>query len=142
MALYQLIYVSLADHAMASAELLALLDEARVHNLAHGITGILAYHNHEFLQLIEGEQPEVLALFERIARDPRHQQLAQIWEGPIAVRSCNHWAMGFVAPDEQALRGRPGYETLLNEGLFALASGRTTGHRVLMSLKDDFLALS
>jgi hypothetical protein len=51
MALHEIIYVSLASHAMRQAELLALLDEARVSNEARGITGLLMYHRHEFLQL-------------------------------------------------------------------------------------------
>lgn len=44
MALHEIIYVSLASHDMAEAELLQLLDEARVYNVAHGITGLLMYH--------------------------------------------------------------------------------------------------
>ena len=37
MALHEIIYVSLATREMKQAELLALLDQARVHNEAHGI---------------------------------------------------------------------------------------------------------
>ena len=69
MALHEIIYVSLATHEMKQAELLALLDQARVHNEAHGITGLLMYHRQEFLQLLEGERDELLRLLKKIYQD-------------------------------------------------------------------------
>lgn len=98
MALHEIIYVSLASHAMRQAELLGLLDEARVSNEARGITGLLMYHRHEFLQLLEGEHDQVEALFATICRDQRHQQVHAIWEGPVQARSFDRWAMGFLSP--------------------------------------------
>jgi len=138
MALHEIIYVSLATREMAQAELLALLDEARVHNEAHGITGLLMYHRHEFLQLLEGERDELLALYAGICKDPRHQQVYTLWEGPLLARNFDRWAMGFVSPDEAALRERPGYKDVLNDGLFGAGQG-SNGKKILLRLRDDFL---
>jgi hypothetical protein len=123
---------------MAQAELLALLDESRVRNEARGITGLLMVHRRECLQLLEGERDAVEALFETICRDRRHQQVYALWEGPVAERSFDRWAMGFVSPDEAALRGRPGYESVLNDGLFSAGQG-SNGKKILLRLRDDFL---
>lgn len=138
MALHEIIYVSLATHEMAPAELLELLDEARVYNAAHGITGLLMYHQQEFLQLLEGERDAVETLFSAICRDQRHQQVYSMWEGPVPARSFDRWAMGFVSPDEASLRGRPGYESVLSDGL--ISAGRwSNGKKILLQLRDDFL---
>ena len=138
MALHEIIYVSLATRDMAQAELLALLDASRARNEAHGITGLLMYHRQEFLQLLEGERDEVEALFNTIHDDARHQQVYTLWEGPVTARSFDRWAMGFVAPDEAALRFRPGYEGVLNGSLSSAGQG-SNGKKILLRLRDDFL---
>lgn len=138
MALHEIIYVSLATNKMAQADLLALLDQSKVHNEARGITGMLMYHRHEFLQLVEGERDEVEALFATICRDRRHQQVYSMWEGPVPARSFDRWAMGFVSPDEAALRERPGYESVLSDGLISAGRG-SNGKKILLQLRDDFL---
>lgn len=139
MALHELIYVSLAARPMDTAALTDLLDEARAYNDRHGITGMLIYHGQEFLQLIEGEEAEVMALFDSVWKDPRHQQIYKMWDAPITERSFCAWAMGFVAPGEAALQGRPGYDALLAQGLAASSQG-SQGKKILCKLRDDFLA--
>jgi len=138
MALHEIIYVSLATREMTQAQLLALLDEARVYNEAHGITGLLMHRGLEFLQLLEGERDEVESLYATICHDRRHQQVYTLWNEPVQARSFDRWAMGFVAPDEAALRERPGYEIVLSDGLFS-AGQRSNGKKILLRLRDDFL---
>lgn len=139
MALHELIYVSLADHAMASGELCALLTQARTFNREHGITGLLVYRNREFMQLLEGERDVVLALYRHIENDPRHRQVYRIWEGPIAARSCQDWAMGYAEPADHAWHALPDGRHVLDEGLFA-AGQSSAGKRLMLRLRDDFLA--
>lgn len=139
MALHEIIYVSLAQHEMTTDELATLLEQSRVHNARCGITGMLLYHRQEFMQLIEGEEAEVRALFETICNDPRHQQIHKMWEGTMAQRSFSSWHMGFVAPDDEALRARPGYEPLLARGLIASRCD-SVGKRMLLRVRDDFLS--
>jgi hypothetical protein len=138
MALYEIIYTSLASRDLPPEELAQLLDKARVHNAAQGITGMMIYHRREFMQLLEGEQAVVQALYERIASDPRHQQLRKIWDGPIRERGFPDWGMAFVAPDELALREKPGYQDLLDGGL-RHSPADSTGKQLLLTLRDDFL---
>lgn len=139
MALHELIYVSLADHAMAADELCALLAQARAFNRERGITGLLIYRNREFMQLLEGERDEVLALYQHIENDPRHRQVYRIWEGPIAARSCQDWAMGYAAPADHAWHALPDGQRVLDDGLFA-AGKSSAGKRLMLRLRDDFLA--
>jgi Sensors of blue-light using FAD len=138
MALYEIIYVSLASRDLPAEELAQLLDKARAHNATLGITGMMIYHRREFMQLLEGEQEAVQSLYDRIAGDPRHQQLRKIWDGPIRERGFSDWGMAFVAPDELDLRGKPGYQDLLDQGM-RQAPGDSTGKKLMLSLRDDFL---
>lgn len=138
MALYEIIYTSLATRDLPPEELAQLLERARVHNASLGVTGMMIYHRREFMQLLEGEREVVQSLYDRIASDPRHQQLRKIWDGPIRERGFADWRMAFVAPDALDLGGRPGYQDLLGHGL-GHSPGDSTGKKLLLSLRDDFL---
>ncbi len=136
--LYEMLYVSYAPNGMDRDALLALLKVARENNAKHGITGLLAYHQRELMQLIEGERADVEQLFSNIVNDSRHQQVKKLHEGTISARGFSEWRMGFVAPDEDALRDRPAYVLLTSQGLRG-ASGESQGRRLLMQLSRDFL---
>lgn len=139
MPLHELVYVSLADHHLSSAELTALHQQAVALNSEQGITGLLIYREREFLQLIEGERDAVLDLFGRIERDPRHQQVDRIWDGPITERSFGQWAMGFAEPSDPVLRTLPEGRQLLEEGLM-LTGRSSSGRCLLLRIRDQMLS--
>ncbi len=102
--LTQICYASSASVPFDDAALLALLSEARTNNALHGITGILLSNPGHFVQVIEGEREEVDALFEKIARDTRHQQVLVLYRETIETRDFPHWSMAYknlpdVTPD-------------------------------------------
>lgn len=66
-----LVYVSSAVKLFSSAELQQLLRGARENNSSRDITGMLLYKDGNFMQVLEGEKEPVLALRDRISRDPR-----------------------------------------------------------------------
>lgn len=140
MALHELIYVSLACQDMPDAELTQLLEQSRLRNQARGISGMMIYHRREFMQLIEGERDAVESLYNHIARDPRHQQIYKLWDGPIAERNFADWTMAYVSPEGLDLTQREGYATLFEKGLIA-SSQDSTGKKLLLGLRDDFLRL-
>ena len=139
MAFHEIIYVSRACEPMGTEGLLALMEQSRIANARRGISGFLVYHQQEFLQLIEGEQPAVMELYQRICQDNRHQQLHLLWSHAIAAPSCPDWAMGFMTPADTDLRGHPGYEPLRSSRLCATARDNI-GKKLLLRLRDDFLA--
>jgi hypothetical protein len=93
--MYHIIYLSRAVREPTPMELVALLLEARSHNEQAGITGALAYSDMQFMQVIEGEETAVTELYERIARDPRHQSVFKLADKAIAERSFDSWSMAF-----------------------------------------------
>ena len=98
--MYYLIYVSSAAAPMSSDDLLFLLERSRKKNLGLGITGMLVYMNGSFMQMIEGDKPAVLKLFESIKHDSRHTGVIEIMAGEIPDRNFEDWSMGFSFMDQ------------------------------------------
>jgi hypothetical protein len=102
--LTQICYASSAAVPFDEAALLALLSEARTNNALHGVTGILLSNAGHFVQVIEGETEVLEALFEKITRDTRHQQVLVLYRQAIDARDFPHWSMAYknlpdVTPD-------------------------------------------
>ncbi len=93
---YSLVYASAATADLSESECEEILDAARRHNRPAGITGMLVYHEGSFLQVLEGDEAVVEALFERIERDPRHTDAVVLFRGTVDGREFGRWSMGYV----------------------------------------------
>ena len=93
MTLYAYCYVSEASSPVSHADLKAILDTAQNFNRRHDITGCLIYEQGHFAQVLEGDEQELDALVQRIARDPRHRDVRVIWSGPVERRMFDQWSM-------------------------------------------------
>jgi hypothetical protein len=113
--LYTLGYASTETAPLSTADLLELLNQARQFNLAHGITGLLLHRDNSFLQVVEGPKAELMALYERIKRDPRHQRVEILFEEPIAEREFSDWQMAFIDLDGIDVSMLPGFSDFLME---------------------------
>ena len=89
------IYASAATRHFETAELKALLQAARQHNDAAGLTGMLLYTEGSFFQVLEGVPDAVEALYARIELDKRHENVTKIVSEAIPDRSFASWTMGF-----------------------------------------------
>ena len=138
MPLHEIIYISLASEEMDAGKLDRLLSRCRSQNQETGITGVLVYHEREFLQLLEGETRDVLALYERIEEDMRHQKIYKLWDGPVAERSFGQWTMAFV--DQSLIEALPQsvHPSSFHRGL-ANSVKDSTGKKLLLSLRDELL---
>ena len=81
------------------AALGALFTQARSNNKARSITGALLLGDGAFVQMLEGDEAAVGVLFERIARDPRHDTVTLLESGPAPARLFARWAMAEVSGD-------------------------------------------
>lgn len=106
----QLGYVSTAKIPMPRDALLELLQQAREANSADSITGLLLYHDGHFVQVLEGPETRVRELYERILRDPRHHDIAIVFEQAIDRREFADWSMGFKALDGSEWLEFPGVD--------------------------------
>jgi len=94
--LVRLLYVSRALDPSASEVTESILDSARQHNMANGITGILCYGGGIYLQAIEGGRRQVNELYGHIVRDPRHKDVVLLHYSEITERRFGGWTMGQV----------------------------------------------
>lgn len=99
---YHVLYRSQATQAPTEADLQALLEQSRTYNAQHQITGLLLYSDGRFVQLFEGPEAVVRALYARIQADPRHTQVVTVSDGPGPQRCFADWnmAFGYVAAPE------------------------------------------
>jgi hypothetical protein len=107
--MHHILYLSWAVVPFTNAQLQELLTLARRRNTELGITGILYYGNERFMQLLEGEEAEIRALYELIKRDPRHQHIITYVDKPVTQRVFAQWTMAFQPSDPQQAAELPGY---------------------------------
>jgi hypothetical protein len=93
-ATYHILYRSRATSKPSDADLQHLLDRAHAHNAQANITGLLLYSDGRYVQVLEGPQDEVQAVYARILRDPRHTQVVTVSEGIGPARRFPSWHMG------------------------------------------------
>jgi Sensors of blue-light using FAD len=95
MHLSQLVYISRS----VDADLLTtgkILSAARRFNGANDISGFLLFDGTYYLQRLEGARALISLLYSKISLDPRHTDITILAAGPIAVRQCPGWAMGYI----------------------------------------------
>lgn len=93
--LYRLIYASRAtDPAALHDTLRIVVSKSIQNNRLDNLTGFLAAGEGWFLQLLEGPGQMVADAFSRIGRDPRHDEIRLIADGPADTRLFRDWNMG------------------------------------------------
>lgn len=107
--MHHIIYLSWATTPFSDQQLHELLQQARQHNTQCGITGIMLYGNGYFMQVLEGEQATVHALYERIKQDGRHRDVTAYADKAITQRAFGEWAMAFHHASPQQLAQVAGY---------------------------------
>ena len=112
--MFCLVYASTATELFPSRELLELLRQARDHNAAAGITGLLLYKKGIFMQALEGEETAVRAVYAKIGQDPRHHHVSTLLAIPTNERQFPQWSMGFKNIGELPVGPVPGYDPAPN----------------------------
>lgn len=101
MPLAHLIYISRSRLPLAQVD--GALDEIGAcsyrNNRCFGLTGLLLYNAGHFLQLLEGDELAVLKTYDKIAADPRHEDLQRLIFQPTDERIFSEWEMGVMNLD-------------------------------------------
>jgi len=138
--MHYVIYVSQAKKPMTAPELESLLSFSRQKNAEKDITGMLIYRyskdagSGHFIQMLEGDEREVRALYEKIGRDKRHHTVLVLGEGEIAQRMFSEWAMAFKNVDDTLFAGLPGHARI-GEASFDPAAFQHSNDEALKLLK-------
>lgn len=89
-------YISDSNINNSINDLKGLLRTAKINNSKNQITGVLIHKSDNFLQVLEGDQKHVDALFSRISLDDRHQNIFKLLETSIDERFFEDYKFGFT----------------------------------------------
>ena len=135
--MFTLVYVSSAVSPFSKSELADLLARSRANNESLGISGMLLYKDGNFMQVLEGEEEPVRALYEKIGTDPRHDGAITLHQSFAQERQFPDWSMGFRNLDSPELRTVPGYSEFLNSPLTGgeFSADPSRSQRLLLTFK-------
>ena len=116
---FQLIYISAANHNFTEEELESLLRAARENNQSLNITGMLLFHEGSFIQALEGDKVSVEALYRKIGTDKRHEETRVLYRGDAPDRDFKNWSMGFYRSNQSSTANLEGFHQFLKTGFIA-----------------------
>lgn len=121
------VYSSSATTEFSEADLAALLVASRANNARDDLTGVLAYRDGRFLQLLEGPLESVRERMRIIEKDPRHEAVTVLLEEVTQRRSFPDWTMGYERVDDERADAVPGYRATFD----GLGDGTPSGGTLL-----------
>ncbi|MGA1984686.1 MAG: BLUF domain-containing protein [Candidatus Sulfotelmatobacter sp.] len=138
--IFSLLYLSKGTIPFSAKDLRELLDKARENNSRLGVTGMLLFRGGNFLQVLEGNQETVVALYQKIAQDSRHDQLTTLFQGVAPQRDFPDWSMGFHDLDAPDTIQIPGFSHFLRTSLTSADfEDAKRAKRLLLLFKEDKL---
>jgi hypothetical protein len=90
----QLLYISDTERDFSQDALDDILAISRQKNRAADVTGVLLYLDGAFLQVLEGSDEAVGAIYASVVKDPRHRNVRTLLDRD-APRAFGEWSMGF-----------------------------------------------
>jgi len=114
-----LIYVSTSVKLLSDEELLDILKVSRENNSTKDVTGLLLYKGGNFMQVLEGPDEAVEALYKKIEADPRHKDLSVLAREQISNRQFPAWQMAFQDLDNPVIKNEPGFSQFLQNEFVA-----------------------
>ena len=97
----QFLYISTAP-SLTREDVDAILEASARNNPARGVTGLLLYNGRNFLQFLEGDHADLVALMGRIGTDSRHSGVSILHSATSSLRACPNWAMKRIPIAESA----------------------------------------
>ena len=137
--LFHLIYVSTAISPRTLEDHARLLSKSRARNKKLGLTGMLLYRDGYFMQVLEGEENDVMAVFADIKKDIRHHSIDVLRSEYIQHRDFPDWTMGFTDVGELDTEGVPGFTRFLEHDFNPeyFAENSVEAHAMLVAFRDS-----
>ncbi len=132
----QIAYVSSTIGLLTVDEITNILTASRVKNEQRGITGMLLYKGGNVLQILEGDEAQVLPLFDAIQKDARHKAVMKLYQKSVATRDFPEWTMGFHDLSAAEARQLPGFSEILDAGFDMLTIKPSAAAKLLSCFKS------
>lgn len=89
----RLVYVSTINPPLTQETLASILEVSVANNERDGITGVLAYNDMYFWQLLDGPSKQVNQLYQRLIQDSRHREVTLKYCDNIDTSPFSTWSM-------------------------------------------------
>ncbi len=99
----QICYLSSVNEALDAEALTQLVERARITNAALQVTGLLAYGEGHFFQVLEGPRDNIASAFARLTRDGRHHDIHVLQDEMISSRDFAGFPLAFRPLDSRVL---------------------------------------
>lgn len=139
--LLRLVYASQATKEMSFNGVLSIIAKSRSANKARNITGMMLYDRGTFLQVLEGTEEVVRALYASIGRDARHHGLKLLLEERTATRLFSGWSMGHSGATLADISGLPGMNDVFLDGQDLEKIGENQVRHILEAFRTGVLNL-
>ena len=90
-----IVYFSTWREPFHEPDLVATLEKSRQYNAVDGITSVTLYVRGNIIQVLEGQQEAVEALYARIEKDPQHTNVSKVLSRPIQKRLFAGSTLGY-----------------------------------------------
>ena len=101
--MYQLIYQSIRSVDLDATALRRIVAQSSDRNAERGITGVLLLQGNTIMQVLEGPEDNVRAVYDRIRKDRRHHGCVVLFSRQTGRRSFDGWRMGFCEVDDDGV---------------------------------------
>ncbi|MCB1742582.1 MAG: BLUF domain-containing protein [Gammaproteobacteria bacterium] len=137
---YRHVYISKRSRDCDADQVQRILEAARHNNPQHGVTGMLLCTNLLFMQLLEGAEADVLHIYDRITRDPRHFDCRVTLNTHTPQRAFSDWSMGYQDLDgDNPLAHLPGVSAFMQDpDPWRAAAEGDTALNMLLSFQQMF----
>ena len=98
---YELTYRSTMVDGLQIKDIEDIIEEATKTNQELNITGCLVCQNNSFFQLMEGPKSNVLLIYEKIKKDPRHYDLEILTRKINSNRFFPKWSMALLSDKDE-----------------------------------------
>jgi hypothetical protein len=105
MSLRAIAYVSDAVEGLDGAGIDHILAEASSFNRVAGVTAVLMFDGHRFVQYFEGPDDGVESVYQRVLNARSHVRLRELAHGDVATRHFPRWTMASARIDAEVLNG-------------------------------------
>lgn len=115
----RLIYTSVQSTGFDKVAFGQLCEDASRKNSTLGVGGLLLYNDLEFMQCLEGQPDDVIALYKKIVVDPRHFDIRLLVSETTNSMLFETWSMlGLAIRPQSSLSSEPIAYTLLDHRLY------------------------
>jgi len=137
--LFHLIYVSTAISPRTLEDHAKLLATARSRNKRSNVTGMLLYRDGHYMQVLEGNEKDVMEVFADIKNDIRHHSIDVLRSEYLQYRNFPEWTMGFTDIDALDAAAVPGFTRFLEHDFDSayFSEDSVEAHAMLMAFKDS-----